>query len=260
VSVLSTNNLKSGARIQVIDRATLLLDALSRYSKTAKLKVLSAETGLHPSTAHRILNSLIDNHFVERDNGGDYKLGRRFLQLNNRLHSDIDIRAVALPYMQKLRDKFDETINLTIREGDVVIYFEKVTSNRMMHVQQIVGSRAPLHITGIGKLILGMSGKDGIESYAQRTNLPAYTRNTFSSLPMLTEDCLMSIQRGYAFDNEEAEIGVGCISVLLYGESNNIVAGLSLSAPIGRRKDEWVVDIVEAGKDISAQLGHLPDL
>ncbi|MFT6949332.1 MAG: DNA-binding IclR family transcriptional regulator, partial [Paraglaciecola sp.] len=75
-----------------------------------------------------------------------------------------------------------------------------------------------------------------------------------------TEDCLMSIQRGYAFDNEEAEIGVGCISVLLYGESNNIVAGLSLSAPIGRRKDEWVVDIVEAGKDISAQLGHLPDL
>jgi 50S ribosomal subunit-associated GTPase HflX len=55
VSVLSTNNLKSGARIQVIDRATLLLDALSRYSKTAKLKVLSAETGLHPSTAHSIL-------------------------------------------------------------------------------------------------------------------------------------------------------------------------------------------------------------
>jgi DNA-binding IclR family transcriptional regulator len=107
---------------------------------------------------------LIDNRFVDRDNGGDYQLGQRFLQLSNRLHTDIDIRAVALPYMKKLRDKFDETINLTIREGDVVIYFEKVTPNRMMHVQQIVGSRAPLHITGVGKLILGMSGSDEIQS------------------------------------------------------------------------------------------------
>ena len=260
MNVLSTNNSKPAVRIQVIDRATSLLDTLSRYSHAVKLKVISAETGLHPSTAHRILNSLIDNQFVERDNGGDYKLGQRFLQLNNRIHSDIDIRAVAMPYMTKLRDKFNETINLTIREGDVVIYFEKVTSNRMMRVQQIVGSRAPLHITGIGKLILGMSGIEGIKRYAQRTNLPAYTRNTFSSIPTLTEECLMSIQRGYALDNEEAEIGVGCISVLLYGESDNIIAGLSLSAPLERLKDEWVVDLVAAGKAISAQLGHVTSL
>ena len=254
---MSTNNSKSEVRIQVIDRASLLLDAISRYSKPVKLKVLSAETGLHPSTAHRILQSLIDNRFVDRDNGGDYQLGQRFLQLSNRLHTDIDIRAVALPYMKKLRDKFDETINLTIREGDVVIYFEKVTPNRMMHVQQIVGSRAPLHITGVGKLILGMSGSDEIQSYAQRTNLPAYTRNSFSSLPTLTEECLMSIERGYALDNEEAEIGVGCIGVLLHDRSENVIAGLSVSAPIERRKDAWVSDLVAAGKSISAELGHL---
>lgn len=257
---MSTNNSKSEVRIQVIDRAALLLDAISRYSKPVKLKVLSAETGLHPSTAHRILQSLIDNRFVDRDNGGDYQLGQRFLQLSNRLHTDIDIRAVALPYMKKLRDKFDETINLTIREGDVVIYFEKVASNRMMHVQQIVGSRAPLHITGVGKLILGMSGKKEIESYAQRTNLPAYTRNTLSSLTTLTEECQLSIQRGYALDNEEAEIGVGCIGVLLYGSSDNVIAGLSVSAPIERRKDAWIADLVEAGKAISIQLGHSTQL
>jgi DNA-binding IclR family transcriptional regulator len=251
------NNFKREVRIQVIDRAALLLDAIARYSKPVKLKVLSAETSLHPSTVHRILHSLIDNGFVERDSGGDYQLGQRFLKLSNRLHADADIRAVALPYMEKLRDKFDETINLTIREGDVVIYFEKVTSNRMMHVQQIIGSRAPLHVTGVGKLILGMSGKDEIQGYAQRTNLPAYTRNTLSSLPALTEECLKSIQRGYAFDDEEAEIGVGCIGVLLYGRSGNIIAGLSLSAPIERRKDAWIADLVEAGKAISAELGYL---
>jgi DNA-binding IclR family transcriptional regulator len=254
---MSINNSKPEVQIQVIDRAALLLDAISRYSKPVKLKVLSADTGLHPSTAHRILHSLIDNRFVDRDEAGNYRLGQRFLQLSNRLHTDSDIRAVALPYMKKLRDKFDETVNLTIREGDVVIYFEKVTPNRMMHVQQIVGSRAPLHITGVGKLILGMSGSDEIQSYAQRTNLPAYTRNSFSSLPTLTEECLMSIERGYALDNEEAEIGVGCIGVLLHDRSENVIAGLSVSAPIERRKDVWVADLVAAGKSISAELGHL---
>jgi len=254
---MSINNSKPEVQIQVIDRAALLLDAISRYSKPVKLKVLSAETGLHPSTAHRILHSLIDNRFIDRDEAGNYRLGQRFLQLSNRLHTDSDIRAVALPYMKKLRDKFDETVNLTIREGDVVIYFEKVTPNRMMHVQQIVGSRAPLHITGVGKLILGMSGSDEIQSYAQRTNLPAYTRNSFSSLPTLTEECLMSIERGYALDNEEAEIGVGCIGVLLHDRSENVIAGLSVSAPIERRKDAWVSDLVAAGKSISAELGHL---
>ena len=248
---------KPESRIQVIDRATLLLDGISRYTKPVKLKVLSADAGLHPSTAHRILHSLIDNRFVERSSAGEYRLGQRLLQLSNRLHTDIDLRAVAMPYMEKLRDKLGETINLTIREGDVVIYFEKVTPNRMMHVQQIVGSRAPLHVTGVGKLMLGMSGEQEIAGYAQRTNLPAYTRNTFNSLEALTEECLTSAARGYALDNEEAEIGVGCIGVLIYDQSNQPIAGLSLSAPIDRRRDEWVDELIQAGKAISEQLGYV---
>ncbi|WP_315980086.1 IclR family transcriptional regulator [Aliamphritea spongicola] len=207
------------------------------------------------STAHRILHSLIDNRFVERNGSGEYRLGQRLLQLSNRLHTDIDLRAVALPFMEKLRDKTGETVNLTIREGDVVIYFEKVTPNRMMHVQQIIGSRAPLHVTGVGKLMLG-SGEEEIANYAQRTNLPAYTRNTFSSLPALTDECLKSVAQGYALDNEEAEIDVGCIGVLLYDRTGNITAGLSVSAPIERRKDAWIEDLQAAGRAISAQLGY----
>ncbi|MBV1787143.1 IclR family transcriptional regulator [Marinobacterium sp. D7] len=250
---------KPEARIQVIDRAAILLDVISRYSKPVKLKVLSADAGLHPSTAYRILHSLIDNRFVERSGAGEYRLGQRLLQLSNRLHTDIDLRAVAMPYMAKLRDKLGETINLTIREGDVVIYFDKATPNRMMHVQQIVGSRAPLHVTGVGKLMLGKGGAQEIAGYAQRTNLPAYTRNTFNSLKALTEECLAAAERGYALDNEEAEIGVGCIGVLIYDQSNQPVAGLSLSAPMERRKDEWIEDVVAAGKAISEQLGYRPE-
>ena len=247
---------KSETRIQVIDRAAMLLDAISRYSKPVKLKVLSADTDLHPSTAHRILHSLIDNRFVDRDGNGEYKLGQRLLQISNRLHTDVDLRAVAMPHMEKLRDKLGETVNLTIREGDVLIYFEKATPNRMMHVQQVIGSRAPLHVTAVGKLMMGMGGTEEIEQYAHRTNLPAYTRNTHSDLASLTSECLVSAERGYGLDNEEAEIGVGCIGVLIYDRSGNITAGLSVSAPMERRRSEWIEEIQVIGDLISAQLGY----
>jgi DNA-binding IclR family transcriptional regulator len=247
---------KTRSAIQVIDRAAALLDTIARYPEAVSLKVLCAETELHASTAHRILGSLIDNRFVERDAAGHYRLGIRLLQLGVRLHSRIDLRAVALPIMEELRDRLGESVNLTMREGDVLVYIEKATPNRMMHVQQIIGSRAPLHVTAVGKMMLGHSGAEEIRGYAERTNLPAYTRNTLSDLPKLTEECLASVTRGYGLDNEEAEIDVGCIGVLIHDSSGQVTAGLSVSAPIERRRLSWADDVMAAGRQISAQLGY----
>ena len=243
-------------RIQVIDRAVMLLDAIARYPEPVRLKILSAETGLHTSTTHRILNSLVDNGLVERDTGGKYRLGMLLLKMSMRLHSDIDLRSIAMPYMEKLRDKLEESVNLTIREGDVVIYIEKAVPNRMMHVQQIIGSRAPLHVTAVGKLLLGAGGTEEINSYTQRTNLPAYTKNTITNPIKLNDECLNSINQGYGLDNEEAEIDVGCIGVLLYDSTGSAVGGLSVSAPIERRRMKWVEDVIQTAKEISIQLGY----
>ena len=245
----------SGSKIQVIDRAVQVLEALARYSKPVKLKILSAETGLHPSTVHRILHSLSDNKFVEASGNGEYRLGQKLIQLTSGLHSEVDIRAVALPHMEALRDRTGETVNLTLREGDVVIYFEKATPNRMMHVNQLIGSRAPLHVTAVGKLMLGLGGDSSIDGYAKRTNLPAYTRNTLSDIDALKRVCHESVERGYSLDDEEAEIGVGCIGVLIYDRNGKVAAGLSVSAPIERRKEEWIADLKATGERISEQLG-----
>lgn len=248
------NKAQSKSRIQVIDRATKLLDAISRYSLPVSLKVLSADTNLSPSTAFRILHSLIDNHFVEKDELGRYQLSGRLIRLTSTKTMTVDFRKVAQPYLLKLRDKFDETVNLTTREGDVIIYIDKALPNRMMNVQQIIGSRAPLHVTGVGKMMLGKEGQEGIINYARRTNLPSYTRNTFSSLDKLVGECLTCFERGYAYDNEEAEMGVGCIGTLIYDKYGEVIAGLSVSAPIHRRKNEWSKPLVKAAKSISTQL------
>jgi DNA-binding IclR family transcriptional regulator len=242
--------------IQVIERLARLLDVIAGHEDPVSLKILSAETGLHPSTAFRILASLAEHGFVERTARGNYQLGVKLMQLGSRVHASVDIRKVALPLMEQLRDRLGETVNLTVREGDEVVYIERTLAKRMIRVEQVIGSRAPLHVTAVGKLILGDQGEAACRSYAQRSKLPAYTVNTRTKITALLQDCVSSAKRGYALDNEEAELGVGCIGTLIHDAGGHVAAGLSVSAPIERRRDEWIAQVMETGAQISKQLGY----
>ena len=104
--------------------------------------------------------------------------------------------------------------------------------------------------------MLAISGEEESRGYAARTNLPAYTRNTINELQGLLNQAPQLLAQGYAFDNEEAEIGVGCIGTVIYDASGNIAAGLSVSAPIERRKQEWANNLLQAAAEISEQLGY----
>lgn len=240
--------------IQVLDRATSILDSLAKYDDAVSLKVIAADTELHPSTAFRILASLCAHGLVDRSDG-NYRLGTRLLNWGDRVRSRIDLRAEARPVMKWLRDQICETVNLTIREDDSVVYVERVLAKRAMRVEQVIGSRAPLHVTAVGKLMLGDLGADAIHDYVVRTGLPAYTVNTLSDEESMVKEINQAMSDGYAFDNEEAEIGVGCIGVVLRDSTGAVVAGLSISAPIERWQQEWVDLVKEAGMRISKRLG-----
>jgi DNA-binding IclR family transcriptional regulator len=241
--------------IQVLDRAVSLLDALSHYPEPVPLKFLTADTGLHASTAFRILAALVAHGFVERTESGSYVLGTRLLQLGHRVRAGTDVRREAHAVMEWLRDQVEESVNLTLREGDEVVYVERVTPARSIRVEQVIGSRAPLHVTAVGKLMLGEMDDEALQGYAVRTGLERYTRNTLTDLERLKGEARQDAVQGYALDNEEAELGVGCIGVLIRDGHGNVVAGLSVSAPIDRRRNEWIPLVQEAGRKISARLG-----
>ena len=244
--------------IQVIDRAAALLDALGRAGGDASLKVLSAETGLHPSTASRILASLMAHGLVERGEGsGRFRLGVRLLQLAARVGRQLDVRREAPPIMEWLRDQIGETVNLSLRDRDEVVYVERVASSQTVRVEQVVGSRAPLHVTAVGKLFLAASGEAEVRSYALRTGLPRYTKHTIVSAEALSKAAAQAQAQGFAFDDEEAELGVGCIGVLIRNADGQAVAGLSVSAPRGRRDNAWVPLVQEAGRRLSERLGYV---
>lgn len=247
--------MKKPSSIQVIDRAAMLLDSIATSGSPVSLKILAAETGLHPSTAFRILGSLTGVGYVERDSAGHYQLGRKLIRLAGRVKRGIDIRKESLDIMRELRDKVGETVNLTVREGDEVIYVERVSARRMMRVEQVVGSRAPLHVTAVGKLMLGELGDDFVRAYAKRTGLSKFTPHTIDSIDRLLHEVHQVSVDGCALDNEEAEEGVGCIGILIYDNTGSVVGGLSISAPIERRNDAWIPMVKDAAQRISERLG-----
>lgn len=246
----------AASSIQVIDRMVQLLDAIAANDAPTSLKILSAETGLHPSTAHRILAALGNHNLVERTEAGHYQLGVKLLSLGSRVQERIDLRREALPIMERLRSTLGETVNLTVREGDDVVYVERVSSHKTIRAEQVIGSRAPLHVTAVGKLFLAHDGRAACLAYARRTGLPAYTAHTLTHAEHLWEAAHCALQQGYALDNEEAEIGVGCIAVPVRDASGAMVAGLSVSAPVQRRCDAWIPLVIEAGRQLSGRLGY----
>lgn len=247
---------KATSSIQVIARVARLLETIAAHGEPVSLKILSKTTGLHPSTAFRILASLIEHGFVERSEAGRYRLGVKLLQLGNRVQGQLDLRREARPIMERLRDRTGETVNLSVREGDEVVYVERAAASRMMRVEQVIGGRAPLHATAVGKLFLAEDGANACRDYAARTGLPARTPHSITEPDALWHSVRDIPRLGYALDDEEAELEVGCIAAPVRDAGGRLVAGLSVSAPIERRQMSWIPWIARAAAEISARLGH----
>jgi DNA-binding IclR family transcriptional regulator len=256
VSTEKTADAKGG--IQVIERMMRLLDVLSYYHDPVSLKQLALETDLHPSTAHRILAAMAASGFAEKADGGTYRLGIRLLELGNLVKSRINIRDAAMPLMQQLHQRLGESINLGVRQGDEIVYVERTSSGRSsVRVVHLVGARAPLHVTSVGKLYLAEDGAEQIKDYARRTGLPGHTPSSITTLPALEKELDWVRRHGVAFDREEIEQGLRCIAAPVRDDSGQLVAGLSISAPTDRHKPDWAAILKETADAISIAIGYV---
>ena len=243
--------------IQVIARMFALMDVLATREEAVSLKEISEKTGLHPSTAHRILNDLATGRFVDRPEAGNYRLGMRLLELGNLVKVRLDVRDAALLPMRELHKSIQQPVNLSMRQGDEIVYIERAFSERSgMQVVRAIGGRAPLHLTSTGKLFLAADDAQRVRAYATRTGLAGHTRNSITQLPALERELAKARQYGIARDNEELELGVRCMAAGIYDDQSNLVAGLSISAPADRLDEGWLTKLPTTANSISAALGH----
>ncbi|WP_426792773.1 IclR family transcriptional regulator [Achromobacter xylosoxidans] len=247
--------------IQVIERAMRLLDALAAQPDPVTLKELSATTGLHASTAHRILNDLVVGRYVERVDNGLYQLGMRLLELGSLVKGRLNVREAAIAAMRSLHKLTGQTVNLSVQQGDEIVYIDRAWSERSgMQVVRAIGGRAPLHLTSTGKLFLSTADTRQVRAYALRTGLAGHTRNSLTDLERLERELALVRRHGYARDNEELELGVRCIAAGIFDDTGKLVAGLSISAPAERLQDDWIRALVDTAASISEALGYEPSV
>jgi len=243
--------------IQVLERAMRLLDVLAKKSDPTALKDLAAATGLHTSTTHRILNDLAAGRYVERVDSGTYQLGMRLLELGSLVKGRLNVREAAVTLMRELHEKTGQTVNLAVQQGDEILYVERAWSERSgMQVVRAVGGRAPLHLTSSGKLFLSAADARQVRAYAVRTGLAGTTRNSITRIDQLERDLALVRRHGYSRDNEELELGVRCIAAGVYDDSGKLQAGLSISAPAQRMREEWLPLLMSTANHISETLGY----
>lgn len=215
--------------VRAVQRALDLLDALQEAPDGLSLAELATAAGLPKSSIFRYLSTLEGCGYVERDGRrARFRLGRRLLLLQSPRRVEL-LAQVAYPHLEALRDRFQETVNLGVLDGNRIGYLQIVESPRSMRLAAREGDRDPIHSTALGKAIATQLGREHLLRILEAEGMPKLTLRTITESDAFLAELEEVRRRGFALDNGENEEGGRCIAVPL--ALNGIGAAISLSAP-----------------------------
>ncbi len=246
--------------VQSIVRAFSLLEALGDSRGEVGLADLSKRVGLHVSTTHRLLATLVTQGYARQNaDTGRYALGAKALHLAESYLGQMDLRLVARPFLERLSEETGETANLVILDGQEALYLDKVESPQSLRIFSRIGRRAPLHCTAVGKVLLADRSKAAVDALLGQGPLERLTRNTVTAVSQLRRELEKVQDEGFALDREECEDGACCIAVPVRNAKGEAVAAIGISGPAVRmhvrRIQELVPGVVRTGRQISERLG-----
>lgn len=223
---------------------------------------LAREVGEPKSTVQRDLVTLNEAGWIRPvETGGRrrWTLTAKVLTLARQLQPAPDLRDKALPIMDRLRTRTQETIHLTLRDGDRVVLIERLDSPQPLRTVRPLGSRAPLHLNSNGKAILAFLPEAERNAYLDRP-LAAWTPHSLSDRKALERDSSLIRKRGYALNDRELDLHIRAVAAPILLKSGEPIAGLSISCPASRLPDSLVESygalVHAAAEEISAQIGR----
>ena len=250
-------------QIAVVVRAMDALELLASSGQPMGAAEVASHLGIPRNGAFRLLTSLRSCGYVEQDaETRKYWLGLKLFQLGNAVFGGQDIRRLAFPVLEKLRNRFQETVNLALLDGEQVLYVERIESPRSLRTATAIGTRAPLYCTSLGKAILAHLPPQQVETILSSGPLAARTGNTITDPQKLLAELELIRRRGYALDEEENMIGVRCVSAPIFDSLGTVLAAVSVSGPAQRiaehiAQGEIASHVMNAARQISERLGHV---
>lgn len=236
--------------------------------RRASLAELASRAMTSKATAHRLLNTMVDLGYVERDEDTDrYALTLKLFSLGARSIQDrSDLLWAADHVMAKLSRLTGESINLGILDNidERVVYTHKYDSHYSLSMQSVLGKRNPLHSTSLGKALLAWRDPSEIEDRMCRMAFEVSAPNTIRTPDQLRESLRRARELGYAEEIEESEAGVRCLAVPIFDHLGRTIAAMSIAFPLFRFSEEKKPALVQTLKDLgleaSMSLGFTPNI
>jgi len=249
--------------VQSVDRACALLHVLGCTPSGASLAQLSRETGLHKSTARRILVSLVAAGLVRQAPPDDhYRLGAALPRLGDAARLHLFDGNVAHSILRRLRDQTSETVHLGILDRFELVYVDKIESQQSLQVASRIGARTPLYCTGLGKAYLAHMPEAWIADYLAAVELVEKTPNTITDPAALLAEMAKTRSRGWSLDDVENEPDVRCVGAPVLDNAGTVVAAVSVTAPASRLTMDKVPQaaalLLHAAKQLGDSSPHYP--
>ena len=239
---MSDNEIKgSPYKVQVLDRALAVVDAIAEQQEPTSLTDLAAKLQLNKSTVHRLVMILERHRVIERDlQTGRYRLGMRLFELGSIAISRFDIREKARHHIEQLHYEVNESVHLCTLDGGEILYLDRVEPTRSVRMECRVGKRNPAHCTSVGKAMMAWLPEREVDQILRQHGMVRRTPATMTTPAELKADLNLVRARGYAIDDEEVEEGVRCVGVAVVGYDGRPLAAISVSAPSFRLSMEKV--------------------
>ena len=246
--------------IQSVDRALAILE-LFKDVDSLGLTEIAKKMGIAKSTAFGLVSTLMSKGFLEKDSvTNKYRLGVILLELGGLYSSRLDIRNEALPFMHGLREKTNETVQLSILVGTDIVYIDRAEAPSFIRFTTRVGSMSPAHCTATGKVLLSYIEEEELDRLYKGKSLTAFTDKTITDISSLKQTLKEVKDAGYSIDDEESELGLRGVAAPIFNHKGKVVAALSVGGPTDRVTLDSLLGITEhvceIGYSISQRLGY----
>ncbi|MFE5317522.1 IclR family transcriptional regulator [Paenibacillus sp. NPDC056579] len=237
------------------------MDLLNLFLNHGKLSIneMVQLSGIPKTSVHRMIGSLEEMGFLHKDKDGIYSLGLLFLQFGNLVAERLDIRHIAFPVMEKLRDDIEHAVHLVLRDGQESIYIEKLDTNHPVRLFTKIGKKAPLYAGASSRTILAFLPDEEREAYLNEVELKPIGSGTIAGKEELRASLELTRKRGYSFSQSELENYTAELSAPIFDHSGQIIAALStagLEVQFGEEQlPEYIRKVRQAADEISRKLG-----
>ena len=250
-----------GYEIKTIKNAIKLISYFDEHNPELGVNELTSKMNLHKSSVHRILITLEKIGILQQDSKrGKYRLGLKLYELGNLVTHGFELNNVSQPYLKELMEKTQETVHLVIYDKGEGVYINKVEGPHRVQMVSRIGSRLPLHCTGVGKVLLAYLEQPEAEKVITERGLCRFTNNTILDLKKLERELKKIRETGFAIDNEEIEIGLKCIGSPVRDYTGKVIAAISISGASSRFTSNKIPFlsklVIDTANKISSRLGY----